>query len=325
MTTVPIHLRDGRAAKAPFATKAEEGEPSAAVKAIVAVCSVMLSFAFGYLVWHLISFEAVPQAAASTPQRAQTSALAAACLVFPFFLTAALHGAKIFSSRSRANGSDPLTGLLSQSSFRKVAQAVLMDCEGRDSAEPVALFVIAVDEPDVIRAVFGPDGTPAILCAIGEAIGGSVRSSDPVSHFGDGTYAALLTGVGAETAAYIADRMRRSVSGIEVRPNGHRFDLTVSIGVTVMNGRLGYDTVYSDAARRLVEARDNGQNCAMTGRFGKETEIWPDRLPVRLSVVQPDMQRRGPGRVAEREAEMRYWRAEDARHAAPDGKSAAAE
>lgn len=326
MKTSSFVLRDGRTAAEPFACRAAICEKSpgvnAAIIAAAAAVSVGTAFLIALYLRTNLDAGALDDEAA---RRVAASAVAAMLLFFPFAVALISYGLNAARLRAASHTRDLLTGLFNRDGFTEAANAILKNCRGREPEEPVGLFVIGIDEMVRLQDEFGAEGANRVVSAVADALRSAIRTEDPVGYLRSGEFSAVLTGVGADTGSYIGDRLRRAVSGIDIRPGGRRFDLTVSVGATVMNGRLGFDSVYRDAGFRLDEARGAGQNCVMAGRFGKPSEVWPESLPARLQAVEPGKQRRGPGREAERDAELQFWREEDRRRSAPSFDKEAAE
>lgn len=155
---------------------------------------------------------------------------------------------------------DSLTSCLNRGAFSNRVDARLAD-DGRNQRRiKGALLVIDADHFKSINDSFGHDAGDEALRAIAGAIRGQVRKGDLVGRLGGEEFGVFLPGATQENAAGVAERIRRSISEIAFRPNGHRYDLTVSVGGVSFEDHLGFVELFRIADRRLYQAKNSGRN-----------------------------------------------------------------
>lgn len=155
---------------------------------------------------------------------------------------------------------DSLTACLNRGAFSAKVDARLAD-DGRGQRRiRGALLVIDADHFKSINDNFGHDVGDDALRVIAGAIRGQVRKGDLVGRLGGEEFGVFLPGATQENAAGVAERIRRSISELAFRPNGRRYDLTVSVGGVSFEDQLGFVELFRIADRRLYQAKNSGRN-----------------------------------------------------------------
>ncbi len=125
---------------------------------------------------------------------------------------------------------DALTGLPNRRAFDdRFAEASAHHHRYR---RPFAVLVLDLDHFKQVNDTHGHAAGDAVLQAVGGALGGCVRETDMVARFGGEEFVVLAREATLNDALEIGERVRRAVAGLDVRWEGRRIPITVSIGAS---------------------------------------------------------------------------------------------
>ena len=155
---------------------------------------------------------------------------------------------------------DPLTGIANR-------QTVLHRLEeelARASRYRRPLSVILVDLDHFKRAndTYGHAAGDVILRQVAQVLAANVRAVDVAGRYGGEEFLIVLPETDADAAASLAEKLRRIVSGTEIRlPDGEITSVTMSAGVAGGAGEvLRLDALVRDADAALYSAKALGRN-----------------------------------------------------------------
>lgn len=151
---------------------------------------------------------------------------------------------------------DPLTGVLNRRRLAELAEMVFGTHRNHGGA-----LVCDLDHFKRVNDAYGHDaGDAALLHFVGIAQA-ALREGDLIARTGGEEFACLLPGTNAEESFAIAERMR---AALEISPftfGENSIPLTVSIGVTQLNGGpFELDSLLSRADKCLYRAKNEGRN-----------------------------------------------------------------
>ena len=159
---------------------------------------------------------------------------------------------------------DSLTGLLNRREFQQRAQQQLRTnlAAGIDSA----IVMADLDRFKAINDSFGHDAGDGVIRAFSDACRSAMRTADLVGRYGGEEFAMLLTGVDAEEAARIMDRINRLLAEHDALPDGAP-QPTASFGIVdTRNRSTGLQRLIREADGALYQAKAAGRNRAVIGR-----------------------------------------------------------
>jgi diguanylate cyclase (GGDEF)-like protein len=162
---------------------------------------------------------------------------------------------------SRVAAIDSVTGLFNRRHFEARLRGEVQRVQRQQQA--LSLLMVDIDDFKRINDTFGHIEGDRTLRTVAELLRGGVRIFDVCARYGGEEFAILMPGASLETAAQVAERIRRRVH--------HRFrhdpvGVTVSIGVArLAPGETGEDLV-SHADRRLGLAKRAGKNAVEADR-----------------------------------------------------------
>ncbi len=151
--------------------------------------------------------------------------------------------------------SDPLTGLRNRREFDRLLATL--------PRQRFAVFAIDVDSLKDVNDHFGHEAGDVMLRAVGRSLAACVRAWDVVARVGGDEFGALMVDVDPDQAALAAERMRATVSRIELSRGTSR----ISVGWAV--GTAGADPleVARLADAHLYEAKRGGRDRVSGGAF----------------------------------------------------------
>lgn len=184
-------------------------------------------------------------------------------LTVPLALTVALGivgsamGARVAELRVAAI-SDSLTGALN----RVALEARIAELAHRSGA-PVALLVADLDRFKVVNDEHGHETGDRVLAEVARRMRGELRAFDAMYRIGGEEFVIVLHGAGTETAAAVAERIRRSVAQRPVAAT----PMTVSIGVagSPASAPFDYDATFAMADAALLAAKREGRDRVVVG------------------------------------------------------------
>jgi diguanylate cyclase len=165
------------------------------------------------------------------------------------------------------------TGLLN----RRALIMRVNDETAKMAFHPEVSHLFLVVDADGFKAVndkFGHAHGDEALRIISGALEKAVRSYDIVGRIGGEEFAVFLPNVAKKDALYVADRLRRAVASSEFRPNGVRYDLSVSVGGLIYQDAMAFTELFQAADANLYAAKEQGRNCSII-------TSWEDCHPAR--------------------------------------------
>jgi len=109
----------------------------------------------------------------------------------------------------------------------------------RRDGKTLVCLMLDIDHFKRVNDTWGHAAGDVVLQEIAQRIESQVRKSDVAARYGGEEFVVLLPNTGVESAALLAERIRKAVAGTPFDlPNGESIDITVSIGIaSVKPGR----------------------------------------------------------------------------------------
>ncbi|GGE38013.1 hypothetical protein GCM10007276_14320 [Agaricicola taiwanensis] len=156
---------------------------------------------------------------------------------------------------------DSLTGLSNRGHFTHVAEVEME--RSRRYGRTVSLLMVDIDHFKKINDTYGHMTGDWVLSAFARLCRECLRQQDSVARFGAEEFAILLPETDELAAVAVAERLRSSVSALQIEGAGN-MPLSVSIGISGID--VSEDTL-SDALARadtaLYAAKRQGRNCVV--------------------------------------------------------------
>ncbi len=128
---------------------------------------------------------------------------------------------------------------------------------------PVGVAIVDIDLFKRVNDSYGHLAGDAVLRAVARRIVSVVRPYDSVGRYGGEEFLVVLPGCEKNRALQVSERLRLSFSKVPVKTRGGAFRITLSIGVTTVEGGRSADVnaVIRAADEALYRAKNKGRNC----------------------------------------------------------------
>jgi diguanylate cyclase (GGDEF)-like protein/PAS domain S-box-containing protein len=156
---------------------------------------------------------------------------------------------------------DVLTGLFSRRRFEEELQREVS--RARRHRRPAALMLLDLDGFKAVNDAFGHAAGDALLVRISDALREVLRESDILARIGGDEFALILPDTSDEASDVVAEKLIRAVRAHGTfLLDGRRTVVTVSIGITSLNGRRGIDAAHmlSEADEAMYQAKAAGKD-----------------------------------------------------------------
>lgn len=154
---------------------------------------------------------------------------------------------------------DSLTNILNRYSLEEALQGSVDKAKRGESS---ALLFIDLDNFKLVNDTYGHAAGDELLINLVKILKNSLRKSDLLARLGGDEFAVLLEGTSAREAGLVAEKLRRLVdeSELYLRANSARVNLSVSIGIVMVDGTLDSQKLLSHADTALYAAKEEGRN-----------------------------------------------------------------
>lgn len=124
------------------------------------------------------------------------------------------------------------------------------------------LVLIDVDNFKLVNDILGYAAGDEFLIILAKILSSNLREGDFLARLGGDEFAILLEGVTVEETGLVAEELRRLVNDSELclLIHKHCFNLTISLGVVVIDGTLNSQQLLSHADSALYTAKEKGRN-----------------------------------------------------------------
>ena len=127
--------------------------------------------------------------------------------------------------------------------------------------QELALVMLDLDQFKLLNDTYGHQGGDKVLIETTEVINELLRMGDLFGRYGGEEFAVILPNTELTGAHDVAERIRKTIENNAIEYQGKNINVTVSIGIAVMNE---YDTRYEDIISRadiaLYKAKNSGRN-----------------------------------------------------------------
>ena len=154
---------------------------------------------------------------------------------------------------------DPMTGLHNRRFLEESVDMLVGQAARRKSG--LAVMMLDLDYFKAVNDAYGHDAGDAVLKALAEVLGRSVRATDIVIRYGGEEFLILLQETTGEAAIAVAENIRNAVAALKVQTSGGLLQKTISIGVSSYpddSDNFWQVVKFADVA--LYHAKETGRN-----------------------------------------------------------------
>lgn len=170
-------------------------------------------------------------------------------------LSAALERAFALEDARMRAATDALTGIPNRAYFDEFVQLL---GRGRRANDGLGILMLDLDHFKALNDRYGHVTGDRVLRAIGEVLRSAVRTDDVPARYGGEEFVVVLRRATDQTAAEIAERVRRAVRSLDRAELGVEEPVTVSVGVAV--GVAGAAALVERADAALYRAKRRGRD-----------------------------------------------------------------
>lgn len=173
-------------------------------------------------------------------------------------LAVALHNVEMLAWSRHQAAFDDLTGLASRRHLlaelrREVARV-------RRQGTPLSMLMIDADHFKSINDTWGHAAGDAVLVALAGALRAGTRTLDVVGRLGGEEFGVLLPSADLPSAQIVAERLRDSISQLEIDHGGTTLRVTVSIGIAEWGPDMSIEDLVELADAALYRSKAGGRN-----------------------------------------------------------------
>ncbi|MDA3868795.1 MAG: GGDEF domain-containing protein [Gammaproteobacteria bacterium] len=162
---------------------------------------------------------------------------------------------------------DHLTGLYNRHYF--TSEVVKQINLWRRYQRPLSMLILDIDFFKKVNDTYGHAAGEYVLETLARICEEVVRDIDTVARIGGEEFAILLPSTAINGAMQTAERIRRQTEAYVFHYDGHRFRLTLSLGVAELNDESWSVTEFIKAADdMLYKAKNSGRNRCMAKNIG---------------------------------------------------------
>lgn len=179
---------------------------------------------------------------------------------------------------------DHLTGLPNRYSFEEsLKRAITKAKNGKKSA----LLVIDIDNFKIVNDTKGHTAGDTLLVSVSNTIRENLRESDTIARLGGDEFGVLLEEAAVDEARHFADKLRQIAEEREFCLLKYGcFNLSLSIGVVLIDGALNSQELLSHADTALYLAKEKGRNRVVLSDTGAETSSRFEEINRSISLIK---------------------------------------
>ncbi|EKF20846.1 GGDEF domain-containing protein [Nitratireductor pacificus] len=153
---------------------------------------------------------------------------------------------------------DSLTGTQNRRFFDDALREYLQEF-GRIE-KPVGLMVLDLDHFKQVNDTHGHDMGDEVLREVARCLKDMTRYHDVVSRMGGEEFAIVAPNMSHDALVKLAERIRKAVSSLVIDAGNVRIRVTISVGLSIWNGRESAEEFFRRADKMLYEAKRLGRN-----------------------------------------------------------------
>lgn len=153
---------------------------------------------------------------------------------------------------------DSLTNVPNRYSLEEALQLTVEKAkEGHQSA----LLLMDLDNFKLVNDTLGHTAGDEVLVQFARILKKNIRDWDFLARIGGDEFAVIIEDIGQDEVLQLADRIRKAVYENEVIiADSTKLNLSISIGIVLINGALDYQKILSKADTALYKAKEEGRN-----------------------------------------------------------------
>lgn len=153
---------------------------------------------------------------------------------------------------------DALTGILNRGAIMERI-AIEMERAYREQ-EQLCIAMVDLDHFKKVNDTYGHSAGDTVLCETASRMSSVLRPYDSIGRYGGEEFIVVFPSCDVESAAAVAERIRRAISVGPVITQSERISVTASIGIAEARQSQDSDSVIREADHALFRAKQAGRN-----------------------------------------------------------------
>ncbi|QHJ13737.1 putative diguanylate cyclase DgcQ [Paraglaciecola mesophila] len=166
----------------------------------------------------------------------------------------------LFASKlQREANYDALSGIFNRRAFN--LQSAQQFNVSRENDQPLSVLMCDVDFFKNVNDTYGHSTGDEVIKRVAQVMLENTRNSDVVARYGGEEFIALLPRTSKHEASIVAEKIRRSIEGIEINIDNHQLRFTISVGISDLKpSDTDIANVILRADEALYNAKESGRN-----------------------------------------------------------------
>ena len=159
---------------------------------------------------------------------------------------------------------DEIAGIYDQYFFFESGMIILQ--LAKRNKIPLSLAVIDIDGLGELNEKYSYEMTNKMIRSVAKTLKQKCRTSDLLGYLGDGRFGLLLYNISGINTNITLDTVRKKIEYNTYRIKENTFNITASIGATVIYAQMNNDTleaIYDKAYLATNAAKEKGKNCVV--------------------------------------------------------------
>ncbi len=159
---------------------------------------------------------------------------------------------------------DNVAGIHDQSFFFESGMIILQLAKRNNV--PLSMAMVDIDDLGKLNEKYSYEIANKIIRSVAQTLKKKCRKSDLVGYLGDGRFGLLLYNISGINTNITLDTVRKKIEFNKYRIKDKTFNITASIGATVIHAKMNEDTledIYDKAYLATNAAKEKGKNCVV--------------------------------------------------------------
>jgi len=126
--------------------------------------------------------------------------------------------------------------------------------------KPFSFLFADIDKFKNFNDTYGHECGDVVLKTVAQVVRSTLRKPDYIARWGGEEFLVVLPETSIENATLVAERVRAAVAATEFSYGGHIFKVTITLGVSLFDHRLGIEYSINLADRALYRGKEAGRN-----------------------------------------------------------------